>query len=137
MFPWSQGFGVGAGAVGAGAVVPVPVDVVVPVPVVGDELVVPVAPEGAGEEVGEASRRLSDADGVGLASGPDDVGEGVDVGLDPGVPPVGDGVTSLLPPRFVNVVPDSLALPRGWPSARRGCQRISASASASASTSAT
>jgi hypothetical protein len=91
----------------------VPVDVVVPVPVVGDAVVVPVVPEGAGEEVGETPVGLSDADGVGLASGPDDVVDGVDVELDPGVPPVGDGVTSLLPPMFVNVVPDPLALPRG------------------------
>jgi hypothetical protein len=93
--------------------VPVPV-VVVTVPVVGDGGVVPVD-EAAGEEVGEAPPvRSWDADGVGLASGPDEVGD-VAVELDPGTPPEGDGDTSLLPPMFVSVVPDVDELPRGWP----------------------
>ena len=86
---------------------------VVAVPVVGDEVVVPVE-EGAGEDVGDTRPvEFSDADGVGLASGLDDVGGWVAVGLHPGVPPEGDGDTSALPPRFVSVVPDAPELPSG------------------------
>jgi hypothetical protein len=72
--------------------------------------------EWAGEEVGEAPAvGVVDADGVGLACEPDEVGAGVAVPLDAGVPPDGDGVTLLLPPRFVSVVPDEAELPSGWP----------------------
>jgi len=94
----------------------VPVEVVVPVPVVGDELGVAVE-EAAGEEVGDAPREFADADGVGLTSGPDEVGDGDAVWPDPGVLLDGDGLTPPVPPMFVRVVPDSVELPRGWPSA--------------------
>jgi len=89
--------------------------VVVCVPVGGEAVGVCVGAT-AGEEVGEvAPVPAVDAEGVGLASGPDPVGDGLAVGLTAGVLPDGDGVVGVLPPRFVRVVPDEAELPRGWP----------------------
>jgi hypothetical protein len=87
--------------------------VAVPVPVVGDDVVVPVE-DGTGEAVGEGLPvGFPDADGVGDASGPEELAVGVAVGLDPGVPLDGDGVGALPPSRFVNVVPVVDELPSG------------------------